>query len=254
MRRNPLDAPRATRPRRRQREQDRDCDERQPERRRQRRERIEDEHSDECRREDLRRADSTAARERNQRKRDHDERALRRHGEARQRGVVGRREQACRRRQPRDRGSRAAQAVASQARRSATNTTTPSSATCIPDTATRWLVPVRRKSAQCCSVKRNRSPSASAVSNATPSASALAAPMRSASVARNLCQRVAIAPPAASRDDAGAHVARRAVAVDEQPLLVVEAAGIARAARRPQPRRHGQRIAGPHAGRRRRTT
>ena len=80
--------------RRRQREQDRDCDERQPERRRQRRERIEDEHGDERRRNDLGRADSTAARERNQRNRDHDERALRRHGEARQRRVVGRREQA----------------------------------------------------------------------------------------------------------------------------------------------------------------
>ena len=98
-------------------------------------------------------------------------------------------------------------------------------------------MPVRRKSAQCCSVKRKRSPSASAVNNATPSASALAAPMRSASSGAKPAPARRDRAVAGGANGAGAHVARRAVTVDEQPLLVVEAAGIARAARRPQPRR-----------------
>ena len=78
---------------RRERQQDRDRDERQPERRRQRRERVPDEHDDERRRDELRGADAPTAHERRERDRDHDERTLRRHGEARQRRVVTRGEQ-----------------------------------------------------------------------------------------------------------------------------------------------------------------
>ena len=44
-------------------------------------------------------------------------------------------------------------------------------------------------------------------------------------------------------DGAGPDVPRCAVAVDEQPLLVIEATGVARAARRPQARRYGQDVA-----------
>jgi hypothetical protein len=45
-------------------------------------------------------------------------------------------------------------------------------------------------------------------------------------------------------DAARAHVTRCAVAVDEQPLLVIEAARVTRAPRRPQPRGHGQPVSG----------
>ena len=51
-------------------------------------------------------------------------------------------------------------------------------------------------------------------------------------------------------DGTGPDVPGCTVAVDEQPLLVVEAAGITRTARRPQARREHQRITGLHALRR----
>ena len=220
--------------RRGQREQDPDRDEREPERRRQRREGIPDDDRKQRRSEDLERSDRAPAHEQRERDRDHQQRALRGDRETRERGVVrGARD-------ARDRGD-----LEIEARERLRQPDPERTQHDEHEHAEHADVQARHGDEMARAGAPEVGPVLLGESIALPDRERrherrgvrvlerIAYPLRDPRAQREPSARECRLH--AQRERFGAHIARRTVSGDEQPLLVVEAAGIARAVRRAQP-------------------